>query len=164
MFWPAPAYLSSSASGRNYPLGVTHGVMHVQLLLTDSPVTHVWTKKPAVPSPASKETVSATPTPKPRKVVWWLMLVVGAMVAGSFASAKLDGKFRLLPKPPDEMLVAAVGGSLVGIGATIAGGCVVGNIMSGFALMSVGNFLFGVSVLLANWAATYVYLMGGLRR
>jgi hypothetical protein len=46
----------------------------------------------------------------------------------------------------------------------VAGGCVVGNIMSGYALMSVGNILFGITTLLANWAATYVYLMGGLRR
>ena len=39
--------------------------------------------------------------------------------------------------------------------------CVVGNIMSGLALMSVGNLLFAATVLLANWATTYFYLMGG---
>ena len=33
--------------------------------------------------------------------------------------------------------------------------------MSGFALMSLGNVLFGITVVLANWAATYFYLMGG---
>lgn len=158
------AYLSSAASGRNYPLGVTHGVMHAQLLVTDDPVTHVWKKKPAVPTPTLIQSANTALAPKPKKVVWWLVLVVSATVAGSFASAKLDGRFRLLPKPPDEMLVAGAGGLLVGTGAALAGGCVVGNIMSGFALMSVGNLLFGVTVLFANWAATYVYLMGGLRR
>jgi uncharacterized membrane protein YedE/YeeE len=30
------AYLSSAASGRNYPLGVTHGVLHAQMLITES--------------------------------------------------------------------------------------------------------------------------------
>jgi hypothetical protein len=38
---------------------------------------------------------------------------------------------------------------------------VVGNIMSGVALMSVGNVLFLVTVVLANWATTWLYLMGG---
>jgi hypothetical protein len=62
------------------------------------------------------------------------------------------------------MLVAFGGGLLVGVGAAIAGGCVVGNIMSGFALMSVGNIVFGVATVAANWITTYVYLMGGLSR
>ncbi len=166
------AYLSSAATGRNYPLGVTHGVMHVQTLLTDYPLNHVIAKKAPAPKPskeakeASKEAekIVEPPKPAPKKIVWWLVLSVLGLVAGSFASAKLDGKFRLLPKPPDEMLVAFGGGLLVGVGAAFAGGCVVGNIMSGFALMSVGNILFGVTVVAANWLTTYVYLMGGLNR
>jgi len=43
----------------------------------------------------------------------------------------------------------------------MAGGCVVGNIMSGWALMSAGMFVFGVTTLLGNWITTYFYLMGG---
>jgi hypothetical protein len=48
----------------------------------------------------------------------------------------------------------------VGSGAALATGCVVGNIMSGWALLSIGTFLFGIVTILANWATTYVYLMG----
>jgi hypothetical protein len=169
------AYLSSAATGRNYPLGVTHGVMHVQTLLTDYPLNHVVEKKAPAPKPpkeatdAPKEADKKAEPPKapalaPKRIVWWLVLLVLGVVAGSFASAKIDGKFRLLPKPPDEMLVAFGGGLLVGVGAAIAGGCVVGNIMSGFALMSVGNIVFGVATVAANWITTYVYLMGGLSR
>lgn len=55
---------------------------------------------------------------------------------------------------------ALFGGVMIGIGAAFAGGCVVGNIMSGWALMSVGMFLFGIVTVLSNWAATYVYMMG----
>jgi len=65
------------------------------------------------------------------------------------------------PRPPDQTVIAFLGGILLGTGAAIAGGCVVGNIMSGLALMSVGNIIFAVTVLLANWATTYFYLMGG---
>jgi hypothetical protein len=82
------------------------------------------------------------------------------LVAGSHVSARLRGSFRLLPKPPDEIIVAFLGGLLVGSGAALATGCVIGNIMSGVALMSVGNMLFVVVVMLANWATTYVYLIG----
>jgi hypothetical protein len=66
-----------------------------------------------------------------------------------------------LPKPPEQTVVALFGGFLVGAGAVIATGCVIGNILSGWALMSLGMVLFGVVTVLANWATTYVYLMGG---
>jgi hypothetical protein len=154
------AYLSSAASGRNYPLGVTHGVMQTQLLVTDHPIEHTYAPQPA----PGKEPVAAT-NPRPqgpyKKVSWWLVFEATALVLGANVSARFSGRARLLPKPPDETIVAFFGGILVGVGAGTAGGCVIGNIMSGYALMSVGNILFGVVVLLANWATTYFYLMGG---
>jgi hypothetical protein len=57
--------------------------------------------------------------------------------------------------------MAIVGGFLVGAGAGFAKGCVIGNILSGWALMSIGTVIFGLTVILANWATTYFYLMGG---
>jgi hypothetical protein len=62
-------------------------------------------------------------------------------------------------KPPDELLFAMLGGVLVGIGAALATGCVVGNIMSGWALLSIGSLFFGIVAVLANWITTYFYLM-----
>ncbi len=152
------AYLSSDASGRNYPLGVTHGVLFTQVLITDSVVQHVY-EKPG-PKPVVSDANQATPKPE-KKVVWWLVLSVAALVLGSHTSARLSGQAKLLPKPPGQVLIALLGGFLVGTGAALAKGCVVGNIMSGWALMSIGTVLFGVVAILANWATTYVYLMGG---
>ena len=156
------AYASSAASGRNYPLGVTHGVLHVELLATDYPVRHVWEKPPAPTALAAEPAapVGAQKPPPEKKVVWWLVGLVTFLVVGSHVSARLRGSFRLLPKPPDETIVAFFGGLLVGSGAALATGCVVGNIMSGVALMSVGNMLFVIVVALANWATTYLYMMG----
>ena len=94
----------------------------------------------------------------------WLILEVLALVLGSFVSAKLSGRAKLLPKPPGQTATAFLGGIMVGLGAAIAGGCVVGNIMSGVALMSVGNLLFAVVVIFSNWVATHFYLMGGSRK
>ncbi len=152
-----PAYVSSAASGRNYPLGVTHGVLQASLLLTDAPVRHV-VGPPA--TPASGQT-PATNQDSPRKrVVWWLVLLVGGLMAGAHLAGRLSGEARLLPKPPEQVLVAMFGGFLVGMGAALGTGCVIGNILSGWALMSVGMFLFGAVVLLANWATTVLYLRG----
>lgn len=164
------AYLSSAACGRNYPFGVTHGVLHAQLLLTDTDLRHVWRKpsrpqktavvaKPAseVAAPAS----NAVAAPVRKKVSWWLIAEVISLVAGSWVAAKLSGQARLLPKPPEQIVIGIVGGFLVGVGAAFAKGCVVGNIMSGWALMSMGTVVFGVVTVLANWATTYLYMMGG---
>ena len=156
------AYLSSAASGRNYPLGVSHGVMHAELLLTDAPLTYVVSSKAAVTASTSSSVQLGTATAS-KKVSVWLILEILALVLGSFVSAKLSGRAKLLPKPPPQTIIAFFGGILVGLGAAIAGGCVVGNIMSGVALMSVGNLLFVGVVILSNWITTYFYLMGGTR-
>lgn len=156
------AYASSAASGRNYPLGVTHGVLQVELLATEFPVEHVWRKPPPVPA-AQDGSVEpgVAEQPKPaKKVSWWLVILVTFLVVGSHVSARLRGSFRMLPKPPGETIVAFFGGIMVGGGATLATGCVVGNIMSGVALMSVGNMIFVGVVALSNWATTYLYLIG----
>ena len=149
-----PAYVSSASSGRNYPLGTTHGVLHASLLLTDAPVQHV-TGAPAAAAPAD----APAPTPR-KKVVWWLVLLVGSLMVGSQVAGRLSGQARLLPKPPEQILVAVAGGFLVGVGAALAVGCVIGNILSGWAMMSVGALLFGVVTILANWATTVLYLRG----
>lgn len=157
-----PAYLSSAASGRNYPLGVTHGVMQAELLVIENNLDHTYSNSP-VSTNRNAGVDNSQPVTKPvrKKIVWWLVLEVLALLLGSWVSARMSGQAKLLPKPPDEMLFALLGGVMVGIGAAFAGGCVVGNIMSGWALMSVGMFLFGVVTILSNWAATYVYMMGG---
>ena len=58
-------------------------------------------------------------------------------------------------------MIALIGGLLVGVGTAFATGCVVGNILSGWALMSVGMLVFGIVTILVNWTTTYLYMMGG---
>lgn len=157
-----PAYLSSAASGRNYPLGVTHGVMQAELLVIESGFNHVYTNKPAATTNSADSLAQRKGSGK--KIVWWLVAGILSLMLGSQVSARMSGKARLLPKPPDEMLIALIGGLMIGAGAAFARGCVVGNIMSGWALMSVGTMIFGVVVVLTNWATTYFYMMGGQRR
>ena len=57
------AYLSSAASGRNYPLGVSHGVLQAELLITDQNFNHVWKK--AAPKIQAPDASTAAQTAKP---------------------------------------------------------------------------------------------------
>jgi uncharacterized membrane protein YedE/YeeE len=176
------AYLSSAASGRNYPLGVTHGVLHVQLLVTESNLNHVYKVKAETKAKAKAKVESAdkadpltpeggaeakkiavVPKPKGKKISWWLIALVISLVVGSWVSAKLSGEAKLYPKPPGQVITAFIGGLLVGTGAAIGTGCVIGNIISGWALMSLGTVLFGIVVILSNWVTTYFYLRGSSR-
>ena len=156
------AYLSSAASGRNYPLGVTHGVLYTQMLITEGNLNIVFEK----PNPAASAITSSQgqPVSPEKKVSLWLIFLVVSLVIGSWVSARLSGQARFIPKPPEQIFIALIGSILAGTGAAVAKGCVVGNIMSGVALASVGMVLFTVIVILANWGATYFYLMGGSSR
>lgn len=163
----APAYLSSAMSGRNYPLGVTHGVLQAELLLTDTQHKHVWTSQQPSATAQEAPLQSQAQVTRPgggKKIVWWLVLLVGSLVAGSWVSGRMSGQAKLLPKPPEQTVVAFFGGILVGAGAALATGCVVGNIMSGIALMSVGVLIFTVATILSNWLTTWIYMMGGWGR
>ncbi len=157
-----PAYLSSAATGRNYPLGVTHGVLQAYEVLTDNQIVPVWRPQPAPrPAPAASQTERPAPPIPAKPINWWLVGVVAGMVPGAFVAARLSGVARLAPRDPVETVTAFFGGILVGTGAAFATGCVVGNILSGWALMSVGLFVFGIVTIAANWVTTYVHLMGG---
>ena len=165
------AYLTSDASGRNYPLGATHGVYQYSLIVFEKPdYLQYVTEKPEKFKPAGTnpqdyksenlKTIQRTSIPKKKVNVWLVFLVLSAM-AGSWVSGALSGQAKLLPKDPQQTLVALFGGLMIGAGAAFAGGCSIGNIMSGWGMMSLGNVIFGIFVLLANWATTYFYLMGG---
>ncbi len=157
------AYLTSDASGRNYPLGATHGVYQYSLVLFEKNENIKFvTSKPekSTKIEAAKDKPKEVALPK-KKVNVWLVLLVLAAMTGSWVSAALSGQAKLLPKDPQQTLVALIGGLMIGAGAAFAGGCSIGNIMSGWGMMSLSNFVFGIFVLLANWATTYFYLMGG---
>ena len=157
----ALAYLSSASSGRNYPLGVTHGVYHVQLLVTEDNLSHAWRKAPPPSQKVETRAVDqAIPAFPRKKVSWWLIAEILSLMAGAWLAGRASGEARLLAKPPEQIVTAFIGGCLVGAGAGFATGCVIGNITSGWALMSMGTVVFGIVVILANWATAWVYLLG----
>jgi uncharacterized membrane protein YedE/YeeE len=83
-----------------------------------------------------------------------------AFILGSALSAWMRGEIRWRSAPMDTLLLAFVGGILVGLGATIGRGCFVGQILSGWALLSSHALIFGLVMILANWVTTLFYLRG----
>ncbi len=172
------AWLSSLAVGRNYPLGITHGVSNLYQAIIEKNVKFIYEKQ-QFPSQIAKGIQNRTsiaqtqsnysPPNKQVKLesrnlnVWLILLTIGVMF-GEFVSGKMTGKAKLTPKEPQQTLIAMLGGLLVGTGAGISTGCIIGNVLSGWAMLSIGTFIFGVSTLLANWITTYFYLMGGTIR
>lgn len=125
------AYLAYAHIGRNYPLGPTRGVVALFSLL------------------------QGPTTPK---------LLVGlealAIIAGSLVSAWMRGGLKLRSADATTLVVSLLGGVLVGAGAVIGRGCFVGHVLSGVALLSFQSILFGLFMILANWATTILYLRG----
>jgi uncharacterized membrane protein YedE/YeeE len=77
------------------------------------------------------------------------------IVAGAFLAAGLAGRFRPASRVPwPSLLVAALGGILMGYGARLAFGCNVGGYFSGIASGSLHGWLW----LVAGLAGTYVGL------
>ena len=94
-------------------------------------------------------------------VDWEWMLVVGVLI-GSFLSAILSGQFRVEWVPTTwsavfgsavsvRLVVAVLGGIVLGIGARWAGGCTSGHGISGTLQLVVGS-----------WVAALCFFIGGI--
>jgi uncharacterized membrane protein YedE/YeeE len=155
-----PAYLCAARSGYNYPHGTTGGLSSAIMLATQKNPPVIWTDDLVVTLKALKRN-SDDPEHRSRPIVLWIILLWAGLIPGSWVSARLSGQARFRPKPRSQILTAFIGGILLGLGAGLADGCFYGNVVSGWALMSVGGIFFGFAMLLSNWVTTYFYLMGG---
>jgi len=146
------AYLSSAACGRHYPLGLASGVIQTEMLLVERDLFHVYRTEDWLQSAAAADAVA-----RGHIVEWWEVVLVFSLFGGAWVSGRLSGA-RLLPKPPEQTVVAFFGGILMGLGVGIGFGCNIGHVLSGWALMSVGSLIFGVCMIFGNWVTTYLYL------
>ncbi len=126
------AYLSSAAAGRAYPLGATGGVNGVFSYLLSGSYS----------GPA------------------WTIFLIGGLVAGSGISAVMQGDWKLRSADPATLVMALVGGLLVGVGVALGRGCFIGHNVSGIALLSLHSMIFATCTIAANWLTTFLYLRG----
>lgn len=126
------AYVSSAASGRNYPLGITGGWVGWN---------NYWN------------------TGVDSALGWETWLVIG-IVIGAFISAVIAKEFKLrIPKEGKTLVIQFVGGLAMGFGAITALGCNIGNILSGWPLLSLGSLLAGGFIILGCWFMAYLLFM-----
>lgn len=89
----------------------------------------------------------------------WMVVEVLGILAGGALSALLAGRFRIaIDKGPSisstsRLTAAALGGSLMGLGAVLARGCTSGQALSGGAMLSVGSWSFMIAAFAAGYAA-----------
>lgn len=69
-------------------------------------------------------------------------LLIGGLVAGSFAVALLGGHFRLSQLTVINSITALLGGVLMGWGSMIALGCTVGVLLSGVSALALSGWVF----------------------
>ncbi len=77
---------------------------------------------------------------------WGMFLVLGLFI-GSFIAAKASGEFRWRVPNAKTMVTSSAGGVLMGIGASLAGGCSIGNGLVMTAML--------VFMILGVWVASY---------
>lgn len=90
-----------------------------------------------------------------RFIGWGGMLIVGIII-GALISAVIYKEFKLrMPRKPSAYTQMILGGSLMGFGATLAGGCNIGHFLTGVPQLAFGSLLATVFFFVGNWGAYY---------
>lgn len=132
------------------PLGVS-----TQYVVTDAIVTH----SIAPGAAESNEYLSKYGEKQDWGIGYGWMLVVGMFIGGAL-SAFITKRFRNRDNPslpsmwssefgessPRRMMHAFAGGVLLLFGARLAGGCTSGHMISGISQLTIGSFIFGISI------------------
>jgi hypothetical protein len=77
-------------------------------------------------------------------------LVLGTL-AGALIAALLSRRFRLVQPAPGQIGRALAGGSMMGVGAVFAGGCNIGQGLSGVSTLAAGAFLAVGAIVAGMW-------------
>lgn len=83
------------------------------------------------------------------------MLMIAALIVGSFLAAYLSGDFRIRTPRRRRLPNYVLGGLLMGVGSRLAAGCNIANLFSGVALLSVHSFLAGLGILVGVYIMTH---------
>jgi len=90
----------------------------------------------------------------PFKVTWAAFYIIGVPI-GAAISAKILKEFIWKVAPARELLVVLGGSIMMGFGAACAGGCNVGQALTGFSTLSVGSIVATIAIILGNWTMVY---------
>ncbi|WP_182480502.1 YeeE/YedE family protein [Peribacillus asahii] len=85
---------------------------------------------------------------------WGVFLVLGIFL-GSFIAAKASNEFRFRMPDAKTSIKSFIGGNLMGFGASLAGGCSIGNGLVMTAMMTWQGWVSLVFIILGTWTASY---------
>jgi len=85
---------------------------------------------------------------------WGVFLVLGILI-GSFIAAKGSREFRVRVPDAQTCVRSAAGGLLMGFGASIGGGCSIGNGLVMTAMMTWSGWISLLFMILGTWTASY---------
>lgn len=89
---------------------------------------------------------------------WGTLLILGILIGG-FIAAKFSNEFKLRVPTSQDVVHNVMGGALMGIGASLAGGCSIGNGLVETALFSWQGWVALPLMVLGTWAsAHYLYM------
>ena len=89
------------------------------------------------------------------KITWAAVYIIGVPI-GAAISAKILKEFTWkTPRDAKELLTVLGGSFMMGFGAVAAGGCNVGQALTGFATLSVASIVATISIILGNWTMVY---------
>lgn len=89
---------------------------------------------------------------------WGVFLVLGILI-GAFIAAKGSGEFRIRVPDSTTIVRSVVGGTLMGVGASLAGGCTIGNAMVNTAQFSYQGWVSFAFMVLGTGAATHQFIL-----
>lgn len=90
---------------------------------------------------------------------WGVYLVIG-ILTGAFIAAKGSGEFRIRIPDATTTVRSITGGTLMGVGATLAGGCTIGNAMVNTATFGFQGWFSLVFMILGTGAAARIFIIG----
>lgn len=90
----------------------------------------------------------------PFQTTWAAFYIIGVPL-GSYVSAKALKKFKWRVATARQLVTIMAGGIMMGFGAVLAGGCNVGQALTGFATLSVGSIVATVAIIAGNWTMVY---------
>jgi uncharacterized membrane protein YedE/YeeE len=91
----------------------------------------------------------------PFKITWASLYII-AVPLGAFISAKILKEFKWKVPPVDELLTVLGGSVMMGFGAAVAGGCNIGQGLTGASTLSIGSVVALISIILGNWTMVYL--------
>ncbi|HLQ73083.1 MAG TPA: YeeE/YedE family protein [Bacillota bacterium] len=89
---------------------------------------------------------------------WGVFLVLGIM-GGSYVAAKGSREFRFRMPDSKTAIRNFLGGNLMGVGASLAGGCSIGNGLVNTAMMTWQGWTALLFMILGTWTASYFVLI-----